>query len=537
MTANTMQSCAGCSRRDFMAKLAVFAGVGAVSPDLLAMLPPPVSPDLIPDKKGSVKIRLIFSCHAQGEVQTRPDWPNVGYDFRPAMKNMTDTLNWLISGVEFLPVCSSGRNSAKAIVLEDEKAGEIKGYMVVQLNPWNRCLYGVLENTKKAVFYTTLPYAGDGGWLIHNSDLVKHGKYKRNYVGFSAFDFSKVVKVAKAFEALKGGTVEDFMKKASECRSALIPADTPPADVKVIDDKVACVAPADVLAKLKGFKILSVERSVNPKYAKSVEETFGIVIERVSFKEVNDAARAASEAEAKTVANSWADKAKRVEYVTDEILLGCARIYLGMKKVLAAHGAKAITINCLGGCYSGKLDAYPCLGFMQLQDEGLMGVCENDLDSTITMIVFSALTGGRTGFVSDPVLDMPNRAISYAHCVSTRRFFGPTGPESAFEILTHSEDRKGASVRAYAPLGEPVTTVKIKPSAKKIVLHTGVVVANDLDDRACRTKIVARVTGDYSKIEIPWNEFGWHRVTFMGEFRGGVEALAKKIGYEVVYES
>ena len=81
------------------ASLGIIAGMGAVSPDLLAMLPPPVSPDLIPDKTGAVKVRLIFAYHIPNDIQAKPDWPNVGYDFRPAMKNMTDTLNWQIPGV------------------------------------------------------------------------------------------------------------------------------------------------------------------------------------------------------------------------------------------------------------------------------------------------------------------------------------------------------------------------------------------------------------------------------------------------------
>ena len=65
-------SCASCSRRDFMAKLGIIAGMGAISPDLLAMLPPPVSPDLIPDKKGAVKVRLIFAYHTPHDIQPLP---------------------------------------------------------------------------------------------------------------------------------------------------------------------------------------------------------------------------------------------------------------------------------------------------------------------------------------------------------------------------------------------------------------------------------------------------------------------------------
>ena len=539
----TIKACEGCSRRDFMVKLGILAGIGAVPPELLAMLPPPVAPSLIPSKKDAIKVRVIFAYHTPNEIQQRPDWPNVGYDFRPAMKNMIDTLNWQIPGVEFIPTSSKDRDHAKKIVLADEQAGEIKGYMVVQLNCWNTCISGVWENTKKAIFYTSLPYAGDGGWLTHNSYIMNH--LTPNYASFAALDFSKVVKVAKAFEVLKDGTAEDFQKKAFEYRSALIPADTPPAGIKVIDDKVKCLAPEETLAKLKGVKILSVQRKMERGFAEEIEKTLGIVIERITFKEVNDNARAADQAEAEAVAKSWSNKASRIEYVSDEMLVSCARIYLGMKKALADHNAQAITVDCLGGCYTGKLDAYPCLGFMQLQDEGLMGVCENDINSTVTMLAFSVLTGGRTGYVSDPVLDMPNRTISYAHCVSTRRYFGPNGPEADFEILTHSEDRKGASVRAFAPVGEPVTTVKFNCHKKMLSLHTGVVTGNDRDDRACRTKIVSRVTGDYSKMELAWcyskaketPGFGWHRVTFMGDFRSAVEAFAAKIGYKLVYES
>jgi hypothetical protein len=544
MHTKTVEGCAQCSRRDFMVKLGILAGIGAMSPELMAMFPPPVAPSLIPSKKDAIKVRVIFAYNAPQEIQGTPDWPNLGYDFRPAMKNMIDTLNWQIPGVEFIPTSCKDRAQTKKIVLADEQAGEIKGYMVVQLNCRNNtCISGVWENTKKAIFYTLLPYGGDGGWLSHNSYIMTH--LTSNYASFAALDFLNVVKVAKAFEVLKSGTAEDFQKKAFEYRNALIPADTPPPGIKVLNDKVKCLTPEETLAKLKGVKILSVKKQIDSDYAKTIEKTLGIVIERITFNEVNDNARAADQAEAVAVAKSWSNKASRIEYVTNEMLVGCARIYLGMKKALADHNAQAITIDCLGGCYKGKLDSYPCLGFMQLQDEGLMGVCENDIDSTVTMLAFSVLTGGRTGYVSDPVLDMPNRSISYAHCVSTRRYFGPKGPESNFEILTHSEDRKGASVRAFAPVGEPVTTVKFNCHKKMLALHTGIITGNDRDDRACRTKIVSRVTGDYSKMELSWcgskakksPGFGWHRVTFMGDFRSDVVAFAAKIGYKLVYES
>ena len=59
--------------------------------------------------------------------------------------------------------------------------------------------------------------------------------------------------------------------------------------------------------------------------------------------------------------------------------------YLAMRELLQRHKAQAITINCLGGFYGGHIKAYPCLGFTQLNDDGLVGACEADLFSTVTM--------------------------------------------------------------------------------------------------------------------------------------------------------
>ena len=151
------------------------------------------------------------------------------------------------------------------------------------------------------------------------------------------------------------------------------------------------------------------------------------------------------------------------------------------------------------------------------------------------------MTKGRMGYISDPVIDSSRRAMIFAHCVSTRKLLGVTSEALPYEIETHSEDRQGASVRALAPLNYPVTTVQFHFTGNGgtgcVLVQTGRTFSNDPDDRACRTKIVARVTGDYSKMELAWIKFGWHRVTFMGDFRSDVEAFAKRIGYEIVYES
>ena len=193
--------------------------------------------------------------------------------------------------------------------------------------------------------------------------------------------------------------------------------------------------------------------------------------------------------------------------------------------------------QCLGGFYGGHIHAYPCLGFHELNNEGLVGGCECDVRSTSTMVTMSALTQGRTGFISDPVIDTANRQIIYAHCVAPNRMFGPQGETNPFHILTHSEDRQGASVRSVLPVGYMTTTLEMRPDRKEILFHQGKAVANDPDDRACRTKLCAEPVGDIEKLFAEWDQWGWHRVTVYGDLKPQVRALADAMGYKIVPEA
>jgi hypothetical protein len=153
------------------------------------------------------------------------------------------------------------------------------------------------------------------------------------------------------------------------------------------------------------------------------------------------------------------------------------------------------------------------------------------------MLAFSTLTNGRPGYISDPVIDTSKRQIIYAHCVASNRVFGPSGPANPFAIMTHSEDRQGASVRSILPVNYLTTSMQISRERKEILLHQAVAVGNDPDDRACRTKLCAEPVGDIEKLFTMWDQWGWHRVTFYGDLKEPVRAFADAIGYKVVEEA
>ena len=114
---------------------------------------------------------------------------------------------------------------------------------------------------------------------------------------------------------------------------------------------------------------------------------------------------------------------------------------------------------------------------------------------------------------------------------------GPKGAANPFTIMTHSEDRQGASARSVMPVGYMTTTLEIHPRSKQILFHQGKTVGNDPDDRACRTKLCAEPVGDIEKLFTMWDRWGWHRVTFYGDLKKPVFALADAMGWKIVEEA
>jgi hypothetical protein len=121
--------------------------------------------------------------------------------------------------------------------------------------------------------------------------------------------------------------------------------------------------------------------------------------------------------------------------------------------------------------------------------------------------------------------------------VASNRPFGPRGKANPFQILTHSEDRQGASVRSILPVDYLTTTLEVSQERKEILFHQARAVANDPDDRACRTKLAAEPLGDMEKLFSMWDQWGWHRVTFYGDLKQPVYALAEAMGWKVVEEA
>jgi len=467
------------NRRDFFKSCGACAACLALSKFNVFINEAAISTELLPRIKPKVKV--VFT-HIGPENAT---WPYIGYDYEGRKRELTKKLVDSCRDIEFSFATARNSNEAKAIIDSDRN---IDGYLVYLIGIWSGAPRVFAESGTPTIFVDDL-YAGSGEFLIEYAVARRTGK---KVAGVSSSNFQDVVNALKCFSCLK---------------------------------------------KLKDSKAIDITDRENLwGDVNAIKEVWGTEIIHLKSEELNRFYNEAALDKASNQAKLWIRNARKVIEPNKAEIERSARIYLAMSSLLQKYQAQAIAIDCLGLFYGGRLPAYPCLGFFQFNNDGLVGACEGDLASTMTMLIMRYLTG-LPGFISDPVLDTSKNQIIYAHCVCSNKVFGPEGPANPYDIRSHSEDRKGAAVRSLLPKGKIVTTLQFNPTRKEVVLHKAKTVDNIDESKACRTKLAAEVIGDINKLMTEWDRWGWHRVTFFGDLQKQVETLSTLMGFKIIYEA
>ncbi|UCG57590.1 MAG: hypothetical protein JSU70_22330 [Phycisphaerales bacterium] len=471
----------GFSRRQFLGGCAAcaagFSVLSALNATTAAAL---AAGEDIPAPAGpKPKIRLVFTHISPNS----PTWPHIGYDYERRKKDWTSKLRKACPGVEFIVATAMNANDANEILKGDS---EVDGYIVYMLALWTGAPQAIAASGRPTIFVDDL-YGGSGEFLVAYAAAKRNGW---KVAGVSSNNFDDVVDAVRCFECIK---------------------------------------------KLQHSNILRIGGGFGCS-PEGIEKVFGTKVIFKPHEELDDLYKKADRAKAREWAGRWIREAQEVIEPSREEIEKSGAMYLAMCEMMRKYKAQAITVNCLGGFYGGKITAYPCLGFFQLNNDGWVGACESDLKSTISMLLMAYLTG-RPGFISDPVIDTSKNQIIYAHCVAPNKVWGPEGRSNPYHIRNHSEDRKGAAVRSLMPLGDMTTTLEFDPDKKQVIFHQGKSVANIDEDRACRTKLAAEVEGDIDKLMNYWDTWGWHRVTFYGDLKRPVQNIAAMLGFEIIEEA
>jgi len=424
------------------------------------------------------KVGLVFSHVPRGNAT----WPTKDYDYDARRTELSRKLRKECPGTDFTAdlVAHNGDEADKII----QANPDVDGFAVYLIGIWTGVPGRIMRSGKPTVIIDDL-YAGSGE-ILGMPDGIRKEKLRAALIGSSNF------------EDVKRG-------------------------VKWLE----------VLAAMKGAKIVNVRNGDMAGQIKTLGEVFGTAMVQMNSDELRRRYEAADDERAKEWAEYWKKGAKDIVDVKEEDLVKAGKIHVAFAKAIEDMDADAVTMDCLGMFYGKKSNAYPCLSFFEMFNQGLTGICEADVNSTATALLMRYLCG-RPGFVSDPVIDTATGEIIYAHCVMSNRVYGPDGKTNKYILRTHAEDRQGVSVQSLMPIDEPETTVEITLGDRCMMVHSGVTSRNIFElDKACRTKLAAKANADV--LLRNWTH-GWHRVTFYGDYRKDAIALAQLAGLTVIEE-
>ena len=470
----------------------------------------------------SVRVGLVYLSREGSS------WPYPEFDIAAREKQVLRLLKEGCPEIEFVPVAvRNPEDVQKAIALNDR----VDGYLVYTVTLTWHLQQAILTIGKlgKPMVVADEYVGGSGVFLVGYSALRRQGVPA---VGVATTRPSDLVAVARCFADVKkpGTTPASF---AAQCERVYRTTFAHVGDMTCIDDPVSLNDIGECVDRFRKYRFLIVGRG-RPGQEKDFLGAKGIYI---GFADLNEIYDNVDPETAGTWADRWCKEADKVIDADPDWIRKAGAVYLATLALLKRHGTDTVTMDCLGGFGRGELPAYPCLGFMQLLNDGGHGVCEAMPDDTLSMLMARLLTG-RPGYVSDPVLDTAKNQIVYAHCVATTKVFGPEGKSNMFRIRTlHNHDPRGTCVQSFMPEGYMTTSFRTNFARKELVIHQAKAVGNLDSERGCRSQLIGEVRGDIGKLFHQWDHFGWHRVTVYGDVKEPLIEFGKRLGLTTVEEA
>ncbi len=515
-------SCHGChhavDRRRF---LQGFGAAAAATAGGLRSLSGMAADD--PGKKARVAAVFLDS------MNTREIWPYPNFDTKKRRQEVLAALAKGCPQVEFIPV-----DAKQAVAMKDK----VDGYLVYTMTlVWGqgRQMTQIAQLGKPTLVADEF-LGGSGVFLTAYSGLCSR---KIPAAAVSSTRLEDLATVARQFAKVdKDTTPASFAK---QCEGVYRKTFGARGDMKCTEDKVTLTDIGECVKRFRDSRFLIIGRG----RAGQEHDFLGAKGRYLDFSELTAFYEKADQDKAAEWAKRWSDQGKKLpagEYVdprvpTADAVQKAGGVYLALLELLKKYDTDNVTMNCLGGFSSGKLPSYPCLGFMQLLNDGGQGVCEAMPDDTLSMMMARILTG-RPGFVSDPALDTSKNQIVYAHCVGTTKPFGPKSEANDYRIRTlHNRDPRGACTESMFPAGYMTTSFRTNAGRKQMIIHQAKALGPLDTERGCRTKLIGEPTGDIGKLFDQWDQFGWHRVTVYGDVKEPLTEFGKALGLKIVEEA
>ncbi len=285
-----------------------------------------------------------------------------------------------------------------------------------------------------------------------------------------------------------------------------------------------------------GIHLFSDLTPLSDGFIRQAKERLGLEIKDIPPQRLIAAYQNADAEAAEALAQRRIAGATDVVEPTREDVVESCKLYLGIKQILAEEEAQGITEH--GICMGSGPYPLPCLAFSMLNDEGLAGICQLDLSSTITQLLIGYLAD-RPGFIGHIHIDTGRNLIGMSHDFSATKLGGWNSEEAdEYAFRNHQGLYKSTCVNVQMEVGQTVTIAQFVPFDRMYVF-SGVIDSNVSVQRDCRTSVaiqvadVKRLLRNCMKAEHPLTP-GGHRVLFYGDWVDEIEDLGQLLGFEVV---
>jgi len=225
----------------------------------------------------------------------------------------------------------------------------------------------------------------------------------------------------------------------------------------------------------------------------------GTRVQRVPLQDFYDLfAKTGRTEEVNERARRYLREAVRIVEPNEQDVYESAKCYSVLKEIIRREKADAMMMTCLPGLQRPRKHVPPCMGFMDLRDEGIPSGCESDLDATLSMMLLQYLFD-KPGFQHNPSSDSARMVYFGAHCTSAARMQGMDGPAEPYALRSHAEAGWGCVPQVLFSGGQKVTFGKYHSRAQppEMVIYSGTITGCPANPPAggCRSNVEVKLDG------------------------------------------
>ena len=145
---------------------------------------------------------------------------------------------------------------------------------------------------------------------------------------------------------------------------------------------------------------------------------------------------------------------------------------------------EGLTVRCFD--LLGKIHTTGCLGLSLLNRNRIIGACEGDVPSMLSMYILNKVSG-HPGFMANPSrINTEQNEIIFAHCTL------PIDMAESYDVMTHFESGIGVALRGKMKETD-ITIFKLNPNLKDYYVAEGKITENLEECNLCRTQIVIKL--------------------------------------------